>query len=111
MRTRCTAGAIPAASTAARAMRISTPRTAHSSARATITAATMRTLRAKSWASPRSTEIMSNRGLNLPPRHRPYHPPALLAVLEQHQQRDAARVALRGQPRVLVDVELADADV
>src|ERR1041385_1277269 len=111
MRTRCTAGEMPAASTAARAMRIRMSRTAHSSARPTITAATTSALRPKSCSSRRSTEILSNRGLNLPPRHRSQHPPALHAVLEQHEQRDAARVELRGQARVVVDVELAEADV
>src|SRR5436190_12765489 len=111
MRTRCTAGAIPAARMAAKAMRISTSRTAHSSAMAMSVAATISTLRPNSWSSRRSTEILSNRGLNMPPRHSPHHPPALHAVLEQDQQRDAARVVFGGQARMLVDVELAEADV
>src|SRR5262249_10103820 len=58
-----------------------------------------------------STKILPNRRLDVSTRNRPQDPPALHAVAEEHEQRNAARVVLRGEARILVDVELSEADV
>src|SRR5436190_3569473 len=116
-RTRCTAGAMPAASTAAKATRIKTSRTAHSSTRTMPKATTTPTLRAKNGRSRsggcsrgtkamfkpcRSAEVLPDRCFDLAARHGAHHAPALHSVLEQHEQRDAPCVELRGQAREVV---------
>src|SRR5581483_3636238 len=58
-----------------------------------------------------STEILPDGRLDLTLRDRSDHPPALHAVLEENQQRDALHTEAGGGARIFVDVELEETDV
>ena len=83
-------------------IRIRTPRAAHCSASSSTAAMTMASFlenssRSLRWIMSRgwkdmwgiSAEVLSNRSLDLSFRNRPHHPPALHAIFEEHQQRNA----------------------
>ena len=59
----------------------------------------------------RSAEVLADRGLDLSFRNGAHHPAALNAVFEENQQRDSVNAEVPRRERILVDVQLCEADV
>src|SRR5258708_381348 len=125
-RTRWTTGAMPAAMTAAMKTRMSTCRTAHSNAVPATKARTMAVLRANTPSSPRpgnvsretkgmidspSAEVLADGRLELRPRHRADDPSPLHSIAEEDDGRNALHAECAHRLLVLIDIELAEADV
>src|SRR5438445_9365739 len=98
------------------------PRAAHSKASSTPTATTIPTFLVKTSSSLcrcgsrgmidiRSAQVLTNRRFDLHFRNRADNAAALDAVLEHHQQGNALDVKRCRGSRILVDIELAEADV